>query len=36
VAVRYPEQLPLPNENDGRGVIAAARRTIDAAKPFVT
>jgi len=36
VAVRYPEQLPLPNENDGRGVIAAARRIIDAAKPFVT
>jgi HEPN domain-containing protein/predicted nucleotidyltransferase len=32
VAVRYPEQLPIPNEAGGRAVIAAARRIIDAAK----
>jgi HEPN domain-containing protein/predicted nucleotidyltransferase len=35
VAVRYPEQLPLPNEVEGRAVIAAAYRIIGAAKALV-
>ena len=32
VAVRYPEQLPIPNADGGRAVIAAARQIVDAAK----
>jgi len=35
VSIRYPEQAPIPNEQGGREVIAAARRIIDAAKPLV-
>jgi HEPN domain-containing protein/predicted nucleotidyltransferase len=35
VAVRYPERLPIPDEAEGRSVIACAYRIIDAAKPFV-
>lgn len=32
VAIRYPERLPIPNEEGGRAVIAAAQRIIDAVK----
>lgn len=35
VTIRYPEQAPLPNEAEGRRVIAAARRIIDAVEPLV-
>jgi HEPN domain-containing protein/predicted nucleotidyltransferase len=32
VAVRYPEHVPLPNEDEGRRVLAAARRLVDLAR----
>ena len=35
VSIRYPEQAPIPNEEGGRAVIAAARRVIDAAKALI-
>lgn len=35
VRIRYPEQAPLPDEERGRAVIAAARRIIDAAGPLI-
>jgi HEPN domain-containing protein/predicted nucleotidyltransferase len=35
VSIRYPEQAPIPNEADGRAMIAAARRIIDAAKGLI-
>lgn len=35
VTIRYPEQLPIPNEAGGRAVIAAARRIIEAVEPLV-
>jgi HEPN domain-containing protein/predicted nucleotidyltransferase len=36
VAIRYPEQLTIPNEDGGREVIAAAKRIIQAAKALIT
>lgn len=36
VTIRYPEQAPIPNEVDGRAVIAASRRIIDSARALVT
>ncbi len=35
VTIRYPEQAPLPSEAEGRLMIAAARRIIDAAEPLI-
>jgi HEPN domain-containing protein/predicted nucleotidyltransferase len=35
VSIRYPEQAPIPTDGDGRAVIAAARRIIDAAKVLI-
>jgi HEPN domain-containing protein/predicted nucleotidyltransferase len=35
VAVRYPDQLPLPNEQTGRAVIAAARTIVDVVTPML-
>jgi hypothetical protein len=35
VSIRYPEQAPIPNEEDGGAVIAGARRIIDAAKALI-
>lgn len=32
VTIRYPEKGPLPNETEGRAVIAAAGRIVEAAK----
>ena len=36
VTIRYPERAPIPNEADGRAVIAAARRIVDAANALVS
>lgn len=35
VAVGYPERLPIPNEGDGRAVIAAGKRIIEAARALL-
>lgn len=35
VGIRYPEHAPVPNETEGRAVIAAAWRIVEAAKALV-
>jgi HEPN domain-containing protein/predicted nucleotidyltransferase len=35
VAIRYPDHAPVPNEAEGRRVIAAARRIFEAVEPLV-
>ncbi|HVX38851.1 MAG TPA: HEPN domain-containing protein [Gemmatimonadaceae bacterium] len=35
VGIRYPEQAPIPDETEGRAVIAAAWRIVDSVKPLL-
>ncbi len=35
IGIRYPEQAPIPNESEGRAVIAAAWRIVEAAKGLI-
>jgi monomeric isocitrate dehydrogenase len=32
IDVRYPEDVPIPNENTGRAALAATRAIVDAVK----